>query len=125
QSGVYDLLDMMQGQYRAMLNGWGFPDWMTITDGFPNGKPSFPQGYFANPAENRACDNLYADAHASDGVGLQEHYAAGLQRIAGQFASSPGLLGLEILNEPWAGSMAGSCITPAGCPPGGFDQTSL
>jgi endoglycosylceramidase len=98
---------------------------MTVTDGLPNGKQPFPQGYFANPAEQRAWDNFYADARASDGIGLQEHYAAGLARIAAQFAGSPGLLGLEILNEPWPGSSAASCITPAGCPPGGFDQTSL
>jgi endoglycosylceramidase len=123
RAGIYDLIDMMQGQYSAKLDGWGFPDWMAVTGAAQNARRPFPQGYFANPAENTAWDNLWADAVAGDRVGLQEHYAAGLRHLAGSFAQAPGLLGLEILNEPWPGSRWSACANPGGCP--AFDSTLL
>lgn len=123
RAGIYDLLDMMQGQYSVKLDGWGFPDWMTVTGSAPNiGRP-FPQGYFVNPAEDAAWDNFWADAPASDGVGLQQHYASGLRYLAGRFAQAPGLIGFEILNEPWPGSPWPTCASPTGCP--AFDSSSL
>jgi endoglycosylceramidase len=124
-AGIYDLVDMMQGQYSAAVGGWGFPDWMTQTDGLPNTKTAFPLGYFDNPAEERAWDNFWANAPAPDGVGLQDHYAAGVRHIAARFGDAPGLFGFEILNEPWPGSKFPTCASPAGCPPSGFDQTEL
>jgi len=124
-AGVYDLVDMMQGEYSAAVGGWGFPDWMTETSGLPNNQDPFPRGYTDNPAEQAAWDNFWADAPGPGGRGLQEQYAGGLHRLALAFASSPGLLGLEILNEPWPGTRWPSCASPTGCPAGGFDQTSF
>ena len=118
-AGVYDLLDMMQGQYSAPLDGWGFPPWMTITSGAKNVKRRFPLGYFVNPAEEKAWDNLWGDALAADHVGLQEEYAFGLRLIASALRGSSGFLGLDLLNEPWPGSGFVRCTDPAGCP--GFD----
>jgi endoglycosylceramidase len=125
QSGVYDLIDMMQGEYSAVVGGGGFPAWMTQTNGLPNNHEPFPRGYIDNPAENAAWDNFWADASASDGVGFQDHFASGLHRLALQFASAPGLLAFDVFNEPWAGSLWPTCATPLGCLPGGFDQTAL
>jgi endoglycosylceramidase len=124
-SRVYDLVDIMQGQFSQSLAGSGFPDWMAQTDGLPNTANPFPQGYLVNPAENRAWDHLWADSKASDGVGLQEHLARGLHRIGRRMNRSPGLLGFDVFNEPWPGSVYPTCANPAGCPPGGFDQTLL
>jgi len=124
-AGVYDLLNLMQGEYSTVVGGDGFPAWMTDTNGLPNDRQPFPRGYLDNPAENAAWDNLWANTPAGDGVGLQDHYASGLARIAHTLADAPGLLGLELLNEPWPGSRWPSCANPNGCPPGGFDQTSL
>lgn len=124
-AGVYDLIDMMQGEYSTVVGGWGFPDWMTITDGAPNNHAPFAIGYLDNPAEEVAWDNLWSDARASDGTGLQAHYAAGLSRIAAAFVGAPGLLGFEILNEPWPGLLWATCASPLGCVPLGFDQTQL
>jgi endoglycosylceramidase len=98
---------------------------MTFTDGAPNNRQPFPLGYLVNPAEDVVWDNLWANRAASDGVGLQDHYAAGLQHIARAFADAPGLLGLEILNEPWPGSRWPTCANPVGCLLAGFDQRML
>src|SRR5579864_3139884 len=124
-SGVYDLIDMMQGEYSPVVAGDGFPDWMTNTSGLPNTRDPFPRGYIDNPAEDAAWDNFWANKAAADGVGFQDHYARGLHKLAAAFASMPGLLGMEILNEPWAGTRWPTCASPLGCPPGGFEQTSL
>lgn len=123
--GIYDLVTSMQGQYAESLNGWGFPEWTVFTDGAPNGNQPFGQGYVANPAQERAWDNFWANVQASDGRGIQDHYADWLGRLATRFADKPGVLGIDVLNEPWPGSMYGSCSSPTGCPPQGFDQTAL
>lgn len=119
-AGIYDLLDMMQGEYSQAIGGWGFPAWMTITDGAPNTDTPFPNGYEENPAEYTAWDNFWADTTDATGIGLQDDYAAGVHKIAELFAGAPALLGVEILNEPWPGVSWPSCATPAGCPL--FDQ---
>jgi endoglycosylceramidase len=124
-AGVWDLLDLQQGQYAAGLAGNGFPDWMSETDGQPNPRQPFPLGYFGNPAENRAWDNFWRNAPASDGIGLQDKYAAGLRRLAAAFSRAPGLLGIDVLNEPWPGSAWPTCASPVGCAAGAFDATSL
>jgi len=125
QARVYDLIDMMQGEYSTVVGGWGFTAWMTITNGAANNHEPFAGGYLTNPAENAAWDNLWSNTPAGDGVGLQDHYARGLHRLAQAFAGAPALLGWEILNEPWPGSRWPACFSSAGCPPSGFDQTSL
>jgi endoglycosylceramidase len=124
RASVYDLIDMMQGEFAAKVGGWGMPDWMALTDGIPNNAEPYPRGYLDNPAEQRVWDNFWANAPTA-GAGLQDHYAAGLQRLAARFAHAPGLLGWEILNEPWPGSRTATCASPVGCPPRGFDQTAL
>ena len=121
--GIYTLLAMMQGEYSQAVGGWGFPDWMTLIGSTPNTRTPFPNGYEENPAEYPAWDNFWADAAGPGGTGLQRDYSDGLRRIAAHFASSPGLLGIEILNEPWPGSQWPTCAGPAGCP--AFDQLDL
>jgi endoglycosylceramidase len=98
---------------------------MTITNGAPNNHAPFAIGYLDNLAEDAAWDYFWADTKARDGVGLEDHYAAGLARIARAFSGVPGLLGFEILNEPWPGVLWPTCASPLGCPPAGFDQTLL
>jgi len=125
-AGVYSLLDLQQAIYGPHFKGGeGFPDWMTFTDGVPSDNAGYPDAYFGDPAENRAWDNFWANVSAPDGVGLQDHLARGWQHLADRFAATPGLLGFDLLNEPWPGSVWQSCAGPLGCPPGGFDGTSL
>lgn len=125
QNGVFTLVDMHQDQYATKYNGRGLPDWAGIDDGLPNTFDPFGQGYLKNPALNRAFDNFWANVAGPGGIGLQNHYREGWRRIAARFADNPGLLGYDIFNEPWPGSAYPTCANPAGCPPGGFDQTLL
>jgi endoglycosylceramidase len=123
--GINTLVDFHQDQLAPRYNGRGFPDWLLIDDGFPNGQQPFPQGYFVNPALNRAYDNLWANAAGPGGVGLQDRFADGWSRVAAAFAQEDRVLGYDIFNEPWPGTPWPTCANPAGCPPGGFDQTQL
>jgi endoglycosylceramidase len=123
--GIHTLVDFHQDQLAPRYNGRGFPDWFLIDDGFPNGQQPFPQGYFVNPALNRAYDNLWANAAGPGGVGLQDRFADGWARVAAAFAGEDRVLGYDIFNEPWPGTTWPTCANPVGCPPGGFDQTLL
>jgi endoglycosylceramidase len=125
QEGVFSLIDFHQDQLAPRYAGRGYPDWFLRDDGLPNSMSPFPQGYFSNSALNRAYDNLWANATAPDGVGLQDHLAEGWRRVAARFAALDHVAGYDIFNEPWPGTVWPTCANPAGCPPGGFDQTQL
>ena len=99
---------------------------MTYTDGVPSDNAGYPYGYFGDPAENRAWDNFWANHPAPDGIGIQDHVARAWAHLARRFAGTAGLLGYDLMNEPWPGSQWPSCANPAGCPPTvGFDSTDL
>jgi endoglycosylceramidase len=132
--GIFTLLDVHQDQLSrkygdgspiGALPSRGFADWFAIDDGLPNTQTAYSAGYLSNPALERAYDNVWNDAPAGDGQGLQEHFARGWQLLARTFRDRSHLLGYDLFNEPWPGSAAPSCASPAGCPPGGFDQTLL
>jgi endoglycosylceramidase len=125
RAGIFSLLDFHQDQLGPPYAGRGFPDWFLIDDGLANTARPFPEGYFDNPALNRAYDHLWANDPGPGGVGLQDRFAAGWATVAARFARARGVLGYDIFNEPWPGSAYASCASPAGCPPGGFDQTQL
>ncbi len=125
-TGVYSLLDLQQAIYGPYFyEGEGFPNWMVNTSGLASNKAGYPSAYYGDPAENQAWDNFWANKPASDGVGLQDHLARGWRHLAGLFAGTRGLLGYDLLNEPWPGSVWPSCFSLDGCPPGGFDATEL
>ena len=123
--GIFTLLDFHQDQLGPPFRGRGFPDWFIDDGGLPNPELAFPLGYFANPALNRAYDNIWANAPDPQGVGLIDRFAEGWARVARGFVSSPRLLGYDIFNEPWPGTSWATCANPLGCLPGGFDQTAL
>jgi endoglycosylceramidase len=125
EAGIFTLLDMHQDQYARRYLGRGLPNWAVLDEGLPNTRQGFPTGYFFNPALNKAYDNFWANAVALDGQGLLDHYSRGWRRIAARFGDNPRVLGYDIFNEPWPGSVWPTCANPSGCPPGGFDQTKL
>jgi endoglycosylceramidase len=127
RAGVYSLLDMQQAIYGPRFaGGEGFPEWMTLTDGFPVVDAGYPASYYVNPAMNRAWDNFWNNVTAQDGVRLQDHFATGWRHLAERFKGEPSVLGYDLLNEPWPGTTWMTCANPVGCPPSaGFDQTKL
>ena len=114
---VWSVLDLHQDGWGSAVHGnEGAPDWATITDGFPNPPLGFGANYLANPAQNRAWDNFWANAPGPGGIGLQDRYATMLRRLGAAFRTEPYVLGYEILNEPWPGTEYPTCMNPAGCP---------
>jgi endoglycosylceramidase len=88
-----------------------------MDDGLPaEPQLGFPGNYLGMPALNRAFDHFWAN----DG-GLQDAYAAAWAHVAQRFAQNRHVLGYDLLNEPWPGSVYPSCVNPPGCP--AFDAT--
>jgi endoglycosylceramidase len=116
-AGVLVLVDLHQDGWGPTLGSDGFPDWMTITNGATNTHTGFPLYYLTNPAIQAAFDSFWTDATGPGGVTLQDRVAAMFGALADRFASNPGVLGYDLINEPWPGSTFADCITlPGGCP---------
>src|SRR5436305_6973675 len=56
-----------------------------------------------DPAVAEDFQKFWADAPASDGVGLQEHYTNVLLALAQRFHNDPTVAGYELMNEPQPG----------------------
>ena len=118
---VTPLIDFHQDMYNERFQGEGWPDWAVLDDGLPaQPQTGFPGNYLVQPALNRAFDNFWANAKGPGDVGLVDRYTAAWTRVAQAFASDPGILGYDLLNEPWPGSGWQQCANPSGCP--AFDQ---
>lgn len=125
-AGMQVIVDFHQDVYSNKYNGRGMPDWMGQDDGVPASPNTgnLAANYFANPRVWRAYDNFWLnEPSAVDGVPLQEHYARAWRYVADRFKNHPGVLGFEIMNEPFPGTQWTTCATPAGCP--AFDQLML
>jgi len=123
KNGVFSLLDFHQDLYNEKFQGEGWPDWAVQDDGLPNPHNGFPTNYLTNPALQHAFDHFWANDPGPGGVGLVDRYAAAWRHVAGRFRDTAGVLGYDLLNEPWPGSNWQPCINPAGCP--AFDTGPL
>ncbi len=119
QNGIYVMLDMHQDLYGISMSekdpnsGDGAPEWATITDGLPHLKGEiWSDSYIISPAVQKAFDHFWANTPASDGIGLQDHYALMWKHIAARFAGNRAVIGYDIMNEPFNGSQ-GIPILPA------------
>jgi len=122
--GIFTMVDFHQDLYNERFTGEGWPDWATLDDGVPAEPLSgFPLSYITSPGLNRAFDNFWANAEGPGGVGLQDRYAAAWAQVARAFANDRGVLGYDLLNEPWPGSASATCFSTVGCP--AFDQEAL
>ena len=115
RENIFTLLDFHQDGYGPLTHGNGFPEWATLTDGQPNPNVGFPGYYLSNPAMQRAFDNFWLNTPGPDGVPLQTHYAEAVRSVAAAVHTEDYVLGYDLLNEPWPGSVYSTCLTP-GCP---------
>lgn len=113
--GIRTLLDSHQDMYNVRFQGGGAPDWaVTATlPAFP--LAGFPTNQFITPALMQQYDDLYANAIGPGGVGLADRFAAMWGHVAAYFASTPGILGYDLLNEPWAGYNWLGCMSSLLC----------
>lgn len=118
--GIHTLLDFHQDMYHERFQGEGFPDWAVIDDGLPaQPRTGFPGNYVFMPAMNRAFDHLWTNDEVGSGddrTGIQDGLAAAWRAVAERFVDHPGVMGYNVLNEPWPGSAYPHCLNPAGCP---------
>jgi endoglycosylceramidase len=116
--GILSLIDFHQDEYGPVFFDNGFPEWMTMTDGLPNVyQVGFPAQYLLNPALNRAYDHLWANDVGPSGRRLQDDDADILAFVAARLAGHRGVMGYDIINEPWPGSQYPTCFVPVvGCP---------
>ncbi|HVT20487.1 MAG TPA: cellulase family glycosylhydrolase [Mycobacteriales bacterium] len=120
--GIMTLIDFHQDEFGTVFRDNGYPSWMTQTGGLPNvTSVGFPFQYLANPALNHAFDNLWNNGKDSRGVSMWADDAEILARAVAALSSTRGVLGFEIINEPWPGTQYAGCfVLLVGCP--GFDQ---
>jgi endoglycosylceramidase len=116
-AGLRVLIDLHQDGWGPTLGSDGFPDWMTLTHGAENTHTGFPLYYVTNPAIQAAFDSFWANEAGPGGVGLQDRVAAMFSAMATRFSGDPGVLGYDLINEPWPGTTWQPCANdPAGCP---------
>lgn len=116
-AGLSVLVDLHQDGWGPTLGSDGFPGWMTITHGAEDTGTEFPLYYVTNPAIQAAFDSFWANEEGPGGVPLQDRVAAMFTALAERFAGNPGVLGYDLLNEPWPGTVWEPCASaPEGCP---------
>ena len=81
----------------------GAPMWATIIDDQPHTQPEgFWSLCYISADVIRAFDNFWDhDGHPE----LQDHYAAMWAHVAARFHDHPAVIGYDIMNEPWEGSL--------------------
>jgi endoglycosylceramidase len=116
--GMYVLVDMHQDTWGGPFAGHGAPDWATLAR---DAKPlSLPDGA---PWQLRYLDArvwgsfeaLWSDAVVpATGLGLQEHYARAWAQVARRLAAEDGVLGYDLMNEPFFGAEAKGALVRLG-----------
>ncbi len=106
ENGIYVLLDMHQDLFSAKFGGDGAPEWAVLDDGKPHIHPGtiWSAAYFTSPAVQTSFDNFWANKPASDGIGVQDHFAKAWQHVAQRYAHEPAVVGYDVFNEPFPGS---------------------
>lgn len=104
------MLDNHQDALSSVWEGNGFPAWSLTArpaPGEPN--PGFPMNYLM-PSMNAGWDEVWNNHN-----GVFDHLGDALAALAKEVKGKPGVMGIEILNEPWPGSGFLACF-PNGCP---------
>lgn len=104
--GVNVMLDMHQDVYGpATSDGNGAPAWATKKDGLQaKSQDPWELGY-VQPGTMRAFDNFWNTT--GDHPELQRHYVDAWKHVARRFAADKTVIGYDLMNEPWGGSLPG------------------
>jgi len=103
--GYLVLLDMHQDGYGAAVGGDGAPAWATDA----GGQPAVPKSPWAldyvQPGVVHAFDEFWGTR--PDHPEYQQQYAAAWVQVAKYFAGNNAVLGYDLMNDPWGGSVQG------------------
>lgn len=106
--GIAVLLDFHQDQYNERFQGEGAPDWAVLGQAAaetPEPQAGFPYNYVLQDAVNHAFDAFWANTVVpGTGRGVQDLYADAWMHVAERFKHKPGIVGYNLLNEPWQGT---------------------
>lgn len=106
ENGIYLMFDFHQDLYGSKW-GDGAPLWATLDDNLPHAVGEiWSDSYFLSPAINQAFDNFWNNRRAQDGIGIQDHYLNMLKVVARRYAKSPSVIGIDIFNEPYGGTLS-------------------
>jgi endoglycosylceramidase len=114
--GIRSLIGMAENGFSTKYGGFGAPPWACINRYFGrktlvehfsenaigSGKSS---GFLARnlEAEQEAWDNFYADAQASDDIGVLTHCINTWNRLAARLESKPNIYAIDLFHEPAPG----------------------
>lgn len=106
-NGMRVVLDMHQdlwGPETGTSRNNGAPAWASHFDGLPV-KPNEDNWAltYLQPGVVRAFDHFWGTS--GEHPELQEHYAAAWKHVAQRFAGDRAVLGYDLMNEPWGGSV--------------------
>lgn len=108
--GIYTLLDHHQDGLSKIWGGNGFPEWsLRSRPGVLEPNPGFPL-YYLMPSMNRGWDEVWDNSN-----GVLDYLGEALAALAAKTKGRAGVLGIELMNEPWPGSPFLTCF-PDGCP---------
>lgn len=113
--GISTLVDAHQDMYNERFQGEFAPDWAVLDDGLPDQpRVGFPANQAVNAGLLRAYDNFLANRRGPGGVGLVDRFAAMWHHVAAYLRPARGILGYDLLNEPWPGSAYLGCVATLG-----------
>lgn len=104
--GYHVLLDMHQDLYGPRVGGNGAPAWATGTDGLTSAPTDPWELGYVEPGTVRAFDRFWGTVEG-DGRDLREHYVGAVREVARHFADDDTVIGYDLMNEPWGGSVQG------------------
>lgn len=108
--GIHVLLDNHQDGLSKPWGGNGFPEWVIESRPQPwEPNPGFPL-YNLMPSMNVGWDEVWNNTH-----GALDYLGTALGALAARMDGKTGVMGIELMNEPWPGSPFLSCF-PNGCP---------
>ncbi|MFE1101297.1 cellulase family glycosylhydrolase [Nocardiopsis alba] len=111
ERGYHVLLDMHQDLYGRFTNteqhsGNGAPEWATRTDDLPVRPQEQWELVYLEPGVMRAFDHFWGTAGGD--TDLMDAYADAWGHVADRFADEPAVIGYDLMNEPFGGSLQGT-----------------
>ena len=104
QNNIFVVLDMHQDLFSVKYSD-GAPEWATLDEGKPHTTGAiWSDAYVLSEAVQTSFDNFWLNKPASDGEGVQDHYAALWKHIARRYKDNPTVIGYDLMNEPFPGS---------------------
>ncbi len=113
---MLSLLDFHQDQYNQRFQGEGFPDWSVQDDGLPPSRSSVSAPTTSGCRRSGTLRPLLGEQRRARGRRAQDRYRRRVGARRQRFAGNRDVLGYELMNEPWPGSVWSSCANTAGCP---------